>query len=219
MTPPKRAPKMNDGTRFLHISGARDFPWRKGTPQLIEAFKLLFGPSGPYAKLKAKLVLRTPDAEWIHKAVLGVENLFVLDLDDGALSAHKMMQRYCDNITALVQPSAVEAFGICPLEARAIGIPVICTHCTGHAQHKSSTDTVIVHGDSIDMRANGIPKGRAPEITTPEVIKGIVRFMNRLRAAIQKGSHVDLVQPDGYLEQYTWQNATKELASRIKGLL
>ena len=44
-------------------------------------------------------------------------------------------------------------------------------------------------------------------------------FFNRLKQAIQAGpyGYNDLyVQPEGYLERYTWQNATRTLAERVK---
>lgn len=216
----KGPPKMNQAIRFLHISGARDFPHRKGTPQLIEAFKLLFGLRGPYASLKAKLVIRTPEAEWLHKAVKGSEELFELDISDTALHPRQMKRKYLDHILALVQPSSVEAFGICPLEARALGVPVICTHCTGHSQHASATDTIVAHGPSIDMRVNGIPKGKAPTVTTDAVIHGLIAFMNSVReiTASQRWSTA-YMQPEGYLERYTWKNVTRTLAAQIKEML
>lgn len=221
MTPPKRSPKMDVGTRFLHISGARDFPWRKGTPQLIEAFKLLFREGGPYGALKAKLLIRTPEAEWLREAIGNYKELFILDISEDALPPRKMMMHtYCNHIFALVQPSAAEAFGICPLEARALGIPVICTHCTGHKQHASHTDTVVKHGASVDMRVNGIPNGKAPEVTTEEIVKAFIRFMN-LQREITKSQRwsTAYMQPEGYLESYTWKNVTRTLAERIKEML
>ena len=219
-TPPKKAPTMGMGTRFLHISGARDFPYRKGTPQLIEAFKLLFGVEGPYGSLKARLVIRTPEAEWLRKAVKGSEALFELDVSDTALPPRQMMRKYCDHILALVQPSAIEAFGICPLEARALRIPVICTHCTGHAQHASMSDTVIAHGESVDMRVNGIPHGKAPKITTDAVVKGFIKFMNRTRKCAARDSwSTEFLQPAGYFEKYTWKAVTEPLARRVIEML
>ena len=220
MSPPKQPPHMGTGTQFLHVSGARDFPWRKGTPSLLDAFKRLFGSGSPYAKLKAKLIIRTPEAEWLRKAIKGSEDLFVLDISDEALPPRQMMYKYCDHIFALVQPSAVEAFGLTPLEARALGIPVICTHCTGHAQHASPTDTVIEHGASIEMKVNGILKGKAPEITTEAIVKAFIRFMNLQREIAQSQRwSTAYVQPVGYLERYTWQNVTRTLAERIKEML
>jgi hypothetical protein len=224
-TPPKRAPKMDSHLRFLHISGARDFPHRKGTPQLIAAFKKLFGAKGPYKDLGAQLVIRTPDAEWLHKAIEGSEHLFELDLASEALPALQMRHVYCNHITALVQPSAAEAFGICPLEARALRIPVICTHCTGHTQHASSTDTIIVHQPSVDMKVNGIPKGKAPKIKVADVMRGLIAFMNRLRKVATEGpDRADIYcQPEGYwgedYKKWTWPAVTKPLAERILELL
>jgi glycosyltransferase involved in cell wall biosynthesis len=70
------------------------------------------------------------------------------------------------NAHVVCQPSRGEAFGMIPLEARACGVPVVATACTGHSEHIEPGDPgviVVPHGELRPI--DDLPGARAPEVT------------------------------------------------------
>lgn len=144
----------SDRFRFLHMTGGvADTIARKGTPELLEAF-WRFAPSVP-----AELHIRVPlyiDGDPERRTALGGW-LFEWQqshrrqgsdvvLEDAVPLAPAQMVEYLagGGWSALVQPSRAEGFGMLPLQARAVGLPCILTHITGHAMHAENWDTAIV---------------------------------------------------------------------------
>lgn len=207
-----------NGLTFLHIAGARDFIDRKGTPQLIEAFAKVFDPTnGRLRHQKALLVIRSPASPQLVEMVRATKApfLFHLDTHDVAMPP-ELMHDYLvrGGWSALVQPSRAEAFGICCIEARAVGLPVILTHCSGHAAHAEPFDTVITHGASAPVSVNGIPSGQAPSVSVDAIANALSRFTlkaseywatARLRAA-------------GYAEKFNWGAVAAPLAAKLREL-
>ena len=50
------------------------------------------------------------------------------------------MASYLGGFDLVCQPSRAEGFGLVPLEARACGVPVAATLCTGHADHMAASE-------------------------------------------------------------------------------
>lgn len=102
---------------------------RKGTCELIDAWKLLFDTlrwAGDHATLT--VISDTPHV-YTAGIVPGINVLSRGNHD----AAH--MATILQSFHAVVQPSRGEGFGLVPLEARACGIPSIVTWNTGHQQH------------------------------------------------------------------------------------
>lgn len=65
------------------------------------------------------------------------------------------MSSFYEKFHLIAQPSRGEGFGLVPLEARACGIPVLMTACTGHSEHVFDGR----RGDDIDLitvETNGV---------------------------------------------------------------
>ena len=109
---------------------------RKGTIELIEAYARIRAP-------QHKLAIHSTD-----DVTMQVAQRIVMDERKdlvGSLVVHTTPPRFPEDMAqllwdtaGLLQPSRAEGFGIIPLEARACGVPVMMTGCTGHAEHVRS---------------------------------------------------------------------------------
>ena len=204
--------------RFYHVTGARDFPWRKGTLQLIEAFARVFGPGTPFKKRLAKLVIRTPpNSDQILAAIRKTQcnHLFQIEESQDTLTPAQM--RYIllgSGFCALIQPSPAEAFGMVPCEARALGLPVILTKCGGHTQHVEKSDVVVAHGPEEPMKLNGIPNGRAPRVEAVEIVRSLLYFVRNMPQVLAAAA----TTPQDYYERNSWPYVTKDLGRVINKL-
>lgn len=227
---PRPVSERGDGSadrplRFLHIAGARDFIERKGTLQLLDAYKRLQDGSwrGGCVKENMQLVIRTPPSAQIDTAVMALgryaaEGRVVLDYHDEPLAPDAMVRYYLrdsqrDGWTAVIQPSRAEAFGLCCLESRACGIPVILTNGHGHMMHfVDDVDTGVRCETDAAIRVNGIPNGVSPTFETEELMAAwvdLIRY-HRARAAAAVNFAV------GYYQEWEWTRLMKPLVKWLK---
>jgi glycosyltransferase involved in cell wall biosynthesis len=204
---PGRPP--GDPLKFLHVAAAPSFRQRKGTINLIRAFGEFVNDDG----MNASLTLRcgTPDPSILSAVTAtGRSEAFEL-LEDGPLEPAEM-RRFYGAYDALVLPSRAEAFGLCALEARSQGLPVILTHAAGHAQHAEKWDTVIQHGYDKPIKVNGIPNGMAPEVKIGNILDALRDFASHAR------SRWDYAQigASAYYSYNSWEKASRPLIKFIK---
>lgn len=194
---------------YGHMAGAASFLERKGTELLIEAFCEVFHPG------EAQLVIRCPK----HANTVGLkkgtpDGLVHLDFGFGTVTP-KIMRDWYEALDFLVQPSRAEAFGICPLEARALGVPVILSDCTGHRDHICAPDVAIFAGPIGRIAVNGIQKGQAPTISKD----AIVSALQTSRLGVKVLSREALRHAKGYYTKWSWLAVTEELAHSLGQLL
>lgn len=159
-------------TRILHVSGALSYPQRKGTPQILLAFRRL---RKKHPNLRLVLAMRETSGakKVIEKFKLEDTVSFAPTRLDP--EAYLDLYRSCD---AVLQPSRGEGFGMVPLEARACGIPVILTAATGHAMHFAhKTDIEVKVGPMRHIKTNGNDTGLAPTVTVQAVVDAVEEFL------------------------------------------
>lgn len=202
---------------FKHICGAASFPDRKGLPQLLEAFRKVFEERPGRLLIRAPQVAEIPRLQQETETWHPVSGSRILwTHHDGRLQPESMRSALL-NCDFLVQPSRVEAFGLVPVEARALGIPVILTGCTGHLDHLEAGDFVVKHGSPGPIRVNGIPVGRAPTVKADAVATALEQALELWATWGDGGSHHP-DRPRGYYDKWSWKTVTAELATRLKEL-
>jgi glycosyltransferase involved in cell wall biosynthesis len=165
---------IRDGINLLHVSGADSFPQRKGTSALVYAVKCLQDEGVTNVNLHLRVRQATfekirdtlGDPDWLHwvapiTTTLGWWNMML-------------------SMSAVVQPSRAEGFGMVPLEASALGIPTITTPCGGHLEHvytDSVGNVAVEMGPSTPMRSQGNDVGYAPTVSVDAVHRAICKFI------------------------------------------
>ena len=132
--------------------------------------------------------------------------------EEGPLEPAAMREFYNMGWDALILPSRAEAFGLCALEARSLGLPVILTHASGHSQHGESWDTVIKHGDDAPITVNGIPGGAAPTVSVDDIYDAMLEYVNNRHSRwlwAQQGAN-------NYFDKNSWEKATTHLVRWLK---
>jgi glycosyltransferase involved in cell wall biosynthesis len=198
---------------FLHIAGARDFLGRKGTPELIRAFDDIFSPMREFKSIHAKLTIRSPDSMHIRSLLDNVKypHLFEFDVQYEAIHPVHMVE-LLDKFDVVIQPSRAEAFGMVPLEARAMGLPVILTRGHGHLEHICDADTLIDVGGETPITVNGIPNGSAPSVSVDSIKKAISSFIKNLSEKYSES----MQNAKGYYKKWSWKTVTENLKERIE---
>lgn len=213
LSAPVKRPPPAPPYRLLHVAGAASFLDRKGTPQLLEAFKRCVS-SG----FDARLTVRTPlDAGLpIHELVAKLppavrERVF---LDGTPAEAPGQIARLIARHHVVIQPSRAEAFGLIPCEARALGVPVVLTACSGHAEHFEPGDGLIESTESGPIVVNGIPiGGKAPKVGA----KAVAKALRVLPAQLPELTRAARERADaGYGRINDWKAATKLLADWLE---
>lgn len=121
----------NGGFRVLHLSSSA--LERKGTSELLEAWGM-FCEDEWCAHPELVVVAPETATELREKAsrCCPEGTVWFMDRLDASVERMNVVYQECHLIC---QPSRGEGFGMVPLEARAAGVPVLMTTCTGHAEH------------------------------------------------------------------------------------
>lgn len=157
---------------------------RKGTRELLDAWKLLRDRRRLPAE--AMLLVIAPQeglAEqraWVESRGLGQAPARVAV--QGSLSIPSGRFRdFLSLATLICQPSRAEGFGLVPLEARALGIPVAATACTGHSEHVAPGPGVEVIAHGPDAPLDDLPGAMAPSVEPEAIAEAILRVLEHPR--------------------------------------
>ena len=134
------------------------------------------------------------------------------------------MAKYYRQYHAVAAPSRGEGFGLVPLEARACGVPVLATTCTGHADHVRlqlenypypypllGHGVIEVHTGELEAIDDG-PGALGPSLRPQSVADALERAYHGWAGyAADARAHASHL-----MERWSWPEVTKRwLASRI----
>lgn len=170
--------------RVLHMASTH--AERKGTRELIWGWMAALERKLIPPRSELRLVVDGPRDYFLSticKASKGrveaadtVDQLMRLDLPVDEL------RQFYSRFHLVAQPSRGEGFGLVPLEARACGVPVLATACTGHADHMAEGDpgvVVVSHGKE-DLADDG-PGALLPTVEVEAVVEGLGKAYANIR--------------------------------------
>lgn len=197
-------------TWLLHVSGAISFHKRKGTFKLLRAFSNL---KDEFPNTYLHLI--TAPTEGLLKVLKELEIENRVRIISKPLGFHpKKMAELLTVYDAIIQPSRGEGFGIVPLEARCLGIPVIMTACTGHSDHADECDTIIKHGNFEHLETQGNSFGNCPIVSTEDV-EASLRYALPITPQL---SNKTLNWAKMNSHKWTWRNVLTPAMKEIKKL-
>jgi glycosyltransferase involved in cell wall biosynthesis len=149
--------------QLLHITSTVS---RKGTHELLQAWQKF---TGERKNLKYRLDLLVNPRHLLEfsELVKGMQIPSVMVAPGQSYDT----QQLCVGMSsyhAVVQPSRAEGFGLVPLEARACGIPVAMTGCTGHSDHAGGPGVVLVRHQA-SGKSDDYSGATAPVVTASDV--------------------------------------------------
>ena len=114
----------------------------------------------------------------------------------------------------LCQPSRSEGFGLCPLEARASGVPVCATLCTGHGCHMENGDpgVVVVHHGPPGAIDDATPADSVAPVSDPaEGAAALVECYQRWPAL---ASQAEVAAPK-VSARWSWARVTEDWLRKV----
>lgn len=208
-----------DGEFFvLHLASTH--LQRKSTHELIAGWATAMADKALPEKAELHLVVDGPRGYFldaIHEASKG--RLTIADsynLGARLDLAVEDMRDFYSRFHFVCQPSRAEGFGLCPIEARACGIPVIATACTGHAEHLGPGQPgVVLVPYTEDSWIDDGPGARAPFVI-PEDIAAAFIYAYEHRDVLRKEAreHAEVVRSD-----WSWEAVTRDFLRRYAEVL
>jgi len=149
--------------RVLHLSSTER--QRKGTEELLKAWQRLVGQKRLGPKPLLICVLDAPKGQYAF-----AESDPTIRMAGRIDATDDQMRGIYQSVHVVCQPSRGEGFGMVPLEARACGIPVVATNCTGHWDHmgEESQGCVVVRTGDYEPMDDG-PGAKAPSLSVEAI--------------------------------------------------
>jgi len=192
--------------RLLHVSGARTFPQRKGTPQLLLAFRKIS------RRYPVHLYLKMDPTDELKRALIDLGLRGVSILPQASIPTHQI-RAFLRSFDAVVQPSRGEGMGIIPLESRCSGVPAVLTNATGHTEHFVHGVDVEVHtGHPRPLKAQGNEIGQAPYVSVEAVEEALEVLLEDLpghRRRTEEWARVNTAN-------WTWRKVLEPLVRELR---
>ena len=205
--------------RFSVLHMASTHAERKGTRELIFGWCEAWREQSIPTDSMLRLIIdgsRGTFLDTIHDASHGIiacaESIVVMPrLDLSVADTAKLYSMH----HFVAQPSRSEGFGLVPLEARACGVPVIATACTGHAVHLGSGTgsdlasgvVVVPHGD--DERVDDGPGAMAPWVRPAAVVAALGIAFER-RSALAEAA---MLASARVRQEHSWTAVTRRFVA------
>jgi glycosyltransferase involved in cell wall biosynthesis len=202
--------------RVLHLSSSTLA--RKGTAELIDAWAG-FCSDGHCDRPELVAVVPPTCAELreLAERCCSPGSIRFFDRFDLSVeSACKLYQQY----QVICQPSRGEGFGLVPLEARACGVPVVMTTCSGHSEHAGPRSHPEDRAGVVEVRTgelapiNDGPGAVAPSVSADAVYLALVQAHEEWVALKEDAVQAAL----GVGERWSWLRVTTQWL-RAVGLL
>jgi glycosyltransferase involved in cell wall biosynthesis len=208
-----------DGFSVLHTSTSdRE---RKGTVALLKAWgELLFARRLPRDSMLT-LLLDRPAAAVLYDQLedagyeLPSRVRIMSRLGNESGAEPRVMANWYGGQHVICQPSRGEGFGMVPLEARASGVPIVATSCTGHSEHISETSVgegiiVVKTGELAPM--DDVPGAMAPALAPNDVADALEQAY-ACWGALHEGA---MSNADRVREQWSWERKLAPLVRRLE---
>ena len=188
--------------RVLHLSST-NFE-RKGTRQLIEGWKRAVARGEIGKKPRLLAIVDAPEGTYPEAA----SDPTIAMTNRRINGTESQMPMFYQNFHVVCQPSRGEGFGMVPLEARACGIPVVATDCTGHSDHLGNcgmeAGCVIIKTGSLESIDDG-PGALAPALRSEDVEEALVFAYSNWRALFDASRE----KAPEIRAQWSWSNQTQ----------
>lgn len=188
---------------------------RKGTIELVRAWEQLWNDERLPSRARLDLILDMPAhtslTEWMSDQAWeppGVRLHARVNL------APKLMARALSSAHVVCQPSRGEGFGLVPLEARACGIPVVATACTGHSEHiTDGLPGVVVVPHSALAPIDDAPGAMAPGVSVDAIAGALLRAYEGWRDLNADA----FAAAERVREQWSWSAQLAPFINYLKG--
>jgi glycosyltransferase involved in cell wall biosynthesis len=179
---------------------------RKGTREMLDAWKL-------WRETSARLLVVAPregiaeQRYWVSSRGLDAT---VKVIAAGELGAGERLAERMAAFDLVCQPSRAEGFGLLPLEARALGVPVAATKTTGHSEHFPQTDAAasaagcVLIGTGPDAPVDDFPGAQAPSLSVESVLAALDRAFRQR----EELSAAALAQAEKVAADWSWTAKT-----------
>lgn len=190
---------------------------RKGTMELVRAWEILTQRGAITDRAHLDLVLdldaKNRMIEWFEERGGVPPNV---QLHPRPNLSPENMALALSTAHVVCQPSRGEGFGLVPLEARAVGVPVVATVCTGHSEHLVDGQPgliVVPHGPAVPI--DDLPDASAPQVQPEALAACLLRAYKTWKKLDQDASAAS----DRVRAEWAWEVQLAPFMNQLKGQL
>lgn len=188
---------------------------RKGTRELLYAWGLALRKKMIPETSVLRMVIDGPKGVYlseIHKATQGViEHANTIKVLPRLELPVEDLRHFYWQHHLVAQPSRAEGFGMVPLEARACGVPVLATRCTGHEEHMHDGDGLVVVPHGLRGPIDDGPGALAPTVHAEDICECLIEAYDRREIL----GELALEQSNWVRENWSWPAVTQDFMRRL----